>query len=84
MYSLTVSLCYELKDASDKNHKNWNSMVNHFFKFIMDNFETELVVMGPKLALTQYQLPLDPDEIECFDQFHAKYGKYIAAATDRN
>ena len=84
MYSLTVSLCYELKDASDKNHKNWNSMVNHFFKFIMDNFETELVVMGTKLALTQYQLPLDPDEIECFDQFHAKYGKYIAAATDRN
>ena len=84
MYSLTVSLCYELKDSCDKNEKNWNKKVNHFFNFIMNNFETVLVVMGTKLALTQYQLPLDPDEIECFDQFHAKYGKYIAAATDRN
>jgi hypothetical protein len=84
MYSLTVSLCYELKDSCDKQEKNWNKKVNNFFNFIMNNFETELVVMGTKLALTQYQLPLDPDEIECFDQFHAKYGKYIAAATDRN
>lgn len=84
MYSLTVSLCYELKDACDKQDKKWNDKVNNFFNFIMTNFETELVVMGTKLALTQYQLPLDPDEIECFDQFHSKYGKYIAAATDRN
>jgi hypothetical protein len=83
MYSLTVSLCYELKEASDKKAKNWNDQVNNFFQFIMDNFETELVVMGTKLALTQYQLPLDPDEIKCFDAFHAKFGKYIAAATEK-
>ena len=83
MYSLTVSLCYELKDASDKNDKDFNDKVNYFFQFMMDNFETELVVMGTKLALTQYQLPLDPDEIKCFDDFHAKFGKYIAAATDK-
>jgi hypothetical protein len=83
MYSLTVSLCYELKDACDKKAKNWNDQVNNFFQFIMDNFETELVVMGTKLALTQYQLPLDPDEIKCFDDFHEKFGKYIAAATDK-
>lgn len=83
MYSLTVSLCYELKDASDKKDKKFDSKVNNFFRFMMDNFETELVVMGTKLALTQYQLPLDPDEIECFDEFHEKYGKYIAAAQEK-
>lgn len=80
MYSLTVSLCYELKDAADKGDKKFNDKVNCFFRFMMDNFETELVVMGTKLALTQYQLPLDPDEISCFDEFHDKFGKYIAAA----
>ena len=83
MYSLTVSLCYELKDSCEKKAKNWNDQVNNFFQFMMDNFETELVVMGTKLALTQYQLPLDPDEIKCFDDFHAKFGKYIAAATEK-
>ena len=83
MYSLTVSLCYELKDACDKKAKNWNDQVNCFFQFMMDNFETELVIMGTKLALSTYKLPLDPDEIQCFDDFHAKYGKYIAQATEK-
>lgn len=80
MYSLTVSLCYELKEASDKNDKKFDSKVNNFLRFAMDNFDTELVVMGIKLALTQYALPIDPDETECFDEFHTRYGKYIKAA----
>ena len=80
MYSLTVSLCYELKEASDKNDKKFDAKVNNFLKFSMANFETELVVMGIKLALTQYGLPIDPDEVECFDEFHERFGKYITAA----
>jgi hypothetical protein len=80
MYSLTVSLCYELKDASDKGDKKFDEKVNNFLRFAMDNFDTELVVMGIKLALTQYQLPIDPDAVECFDEFHNRYGKYIKAA----
>jgi len=80
MYSLTVSLCYELKEANDKGNKKFDEMVNNFLRFSMDNFDTELVVMGIKLGLTQYQLPIDPDEVECFDEFHEKYGKYITAA----
>jgi hypothetical protein len=82
-YSLVTSLCYELKDAADKKAKDWNSQVNNFFQFMMTNLETELVVMGTKLSLSQYKLPLDPDEIECFDNFHAKFGKYIAQATEK-
>ena len=80
MYSLTVSLCYELKEASNKNDKKFDDKVNNFLRFAMDNFDTELVVMGIKLALTQYSLPIDPDEVECFDEFHDRFGKYITAA----
>ena len=80
MYSLTVSLCYELKEACDKNDKKFDDKVNNFLRFAMDNFDTELVVMGIKLALTQYALPIDPDEVECFDEFHERFGKYITAA----
>ena len=80
MYSLTVSLCYELKEASDAGDKKFDDKVNNFLKFAMNNFETEMVVMGIKLALAQYQLPIDPDEVECFDEFHDRYGKYIKAA----
>ena len=80
MYSLIVSLCYELKDAVDKGDKKFDDKVNNFLRFAMDNFDTELVVMGIKLALTEYALPIDPDEVECFDEFHERYGKYIKAA----
>jgi len=80
MYSLTVSLCYELKEADNKGDKKFDEKVNNFLRFAMDNFDTELVVMGIKLALTQYALPIDPDEVECFDEFHDRYGKYIKAA----
>ena len=80
MYSLTVSLCYELKEASDAGDKKFDDKVNNFLRFSMDNFDTELVVMGIKLALTQYSLPIDPDAVECFDEFHERYGKYIKAA----
>jgi hypothetical protein len=83
MYSLTVSLCYELKDSCEKKVKDWNGQVNCFFEFMMNNFETELVIMGTKLALSTYKLPLDPDEIKCFDAFHAKYGRFIAQATEK-
>jgi len=82
MYSLTVSLCYELKQAADKGDKKFDDMVNNFLRFAMDNFETELVVMGIKVAITQYQLPIDPDEVECFDEFHERFGKYIQAANN--
>ncbi len=82
MYSLTVSLCYELKEASDAGDKKFDDKVNNFLRFSMDNFDTELVVMGIKLALTQYSLPIDPDEVECFDEFHDRYGKYIKAAQE--
>jgi hypothetical protein len=80
MYSLTVSLCYELKEANDKNDKKFNEKVDNFLSFMMKNYEPELVVMGVKLALTTYQLPIDPDEVECFDAFHEKYGKIITKA----
>jgi hypothetical protein len=82
MYSLTISLCYELQEADRKKTKNWDSMADNFFGFMMDNFPTELVVMGAKVALTQYQLPFDASKLKNFDRFHSKYGKYILQAME--
>ena len=82
MYSLTISLCYELQEADRKKVKNWDSMADNFFGFMMDNFPTELVVMGAKVALTSYQLPFDASKLKNFDKFHEKYGKYIIQAME--
>jgi len=82
MYSLTISLCYELQQAYDKKVKNWNAQADNFFEYMMDNFETELVVMGAKVALTNYKLPFDPSKLKSFDRFHKKFGKYVITAME--
>ena len=82
MYSLTVSLCYELKDQAEKKAKNWDGMADCFFRYMMDNFPTELVVMGAKTALTNYDLPLDATKMKSFDEFHKRFGKYVLSAME--
>jgi len=82
MYSLTVSMCYELQTAYEKKVKDWDPMADNFFAFMMDNFPTELVVMGAKVALTNYNLPFDASKLNHFDRFHDKYGKFIITAME--
>ena len=82
MYSLTVSLCYELKDRADKKVKGWDGMADKFFRYMMDNFPTKLVVMGAKTALTNYDLPLDATKMESFEEFHKRFGKYVLSAME--
>ena len=83
MYALTISMCYELKDAleTDKvDNKKFHEMCDNFFGYIMANFETELVVMGAKVALKTYKLPIEPSQLKNFDDFHKRYGGYIVEA----
>jgi len=84
MYSLVISMCYELKDAIEQKKvgdKEFHEMSNNFLTYMMKNFETELVVLGARIALTTYLLPMQPTKIKCFDEFHSRYGKYILQAS---
>ena len=83
MYALTIAMCYELKDAvknKTADSKKFHEMAQNFFDYMMNNFETELVVMGAKIALKTYELPIEPTQLKNFDEFHKKYGKYIVEA----
>jgi len=82
MYSLTVGLCYELKERADKKVEKWDAMADRFFAYKMKNFPTELVVMGAKTALTNYDLPLDAQKMKSFDEFHSRFGKYVMNAME--
>ena len=82
MFSLTASLCYELKEYAEKNKGSDKlyEMANNFFKFMMDNFETEMIVLGGRTALKVYKLPLEPRKVPCIEEFFKKYGKLIIEA----
>jgi hypothetical protein len=83
MYSLTTSMCYELQDFHTKNKDKiaeFHKMADNFLRFMMDNFTTEVTVMGARVALTTYNLPMVPGKMPSFDEFHQRYGKYVLAA----
>jgi hypothetical protein len=82
MYSLVISMCYELKAAveSKVEDSKFQAMADNFLAFMMKNFETELTVMGARIALTTYNLPMMPTKLKNFDEFHQRFGKYILAA----
>jgi hypothetical protein len=82
MYSLVISMCYELKAALEAKveDKKFHEMADNFLGYMMKNFETELTVMGARIALTTYDLPMMPTKMKNFDEFHQRFGKYILAA----
>ena len=85
MYSLVTAMCYEMQDANkklagDKTGK-WHDMADCFFRFMMDNFTTEIVVMGARVGLILYNLPFVPGKMKSFDEFHKRFGRFIIAAS---
>ena len=84
MYSLVISMCYELKDAVEKkvDQKKFHEMADNFLSYMMNNFETELTVMGARIALTTYDLPFLPTKMKHFDEFHKRFGKYILQSSN--
>jgi hypothetical protein len=82
MYSLVISMCYELRDAKQKKTatKEMNLMVDNFLGYIMKNFETELVVLGARIAIKEYNVDIDPTALKNYDDFYKKFGKYILEA----
>jgi hypothetical protein len=83
MYALTTALCYELTDASkgvkEDNKKNdaFQAKVDTFFRFIMDNFEDELAVMGAKTIMGTYKLPLQAPKLKNWVEFCKRYSDLI-------
>lgn len=82
MYSLTTSMCYELKDNYDNAKKEgkmdaWHGQCENFIQFMMDNFEPEMVIMGAHTALKNYNLPFDHKKLKNFPEFFKRYAHLV-------
>ena len=84
-YSLIISMCYTLKewceraqdDEDTMTMADWNKSVDFFFRYIMDCFNTEMIVLGAKSAMRDYKLPIDHRQLKHFKEFHKLYGSMI-------
>ena len=75
----------EAKEAAERYEKHnqmdkFHSMAENFLGFMMDNFNTEMVIYGARLALKNYGLPFDHKKLKNFGKFLERFGKLIIDA----
>ena len=85
MYALATSMCYELKDRSEKCKESKDSTIfdesfSNFISYMMDNFETEMVIMASRIAMKNYGLVPQQSKIARFQDFFDKYGRLVLDA----
>ena len=71
-----------LNQGKRKRYKSMNSTADKHLLTIMDLFNKEQSVRILKTWLTTYSLPLDPNRLKTFDQFHEQFGKFIIDNTE--
>lgn len=91
MYALTTSLVYELSDDvikaerakknGEKNsHDHMYKSAEFFFRFMMDNFEPEMVVMGARgMMSSTRETPIKPNNIPSWKEFVKNFSSLIPA-----
>jgi hypothetical protein len=86
-YSLTVALCYELKESwdkqgskDDKGNDKFHAQLDNVFRFMMDNLATELQVMLVHAALTTYKMTFKSSKMKNFKEFNQNAGKHVLSA----
>lgn len=85
MYALATSLCYELKERHENASKgkkmdDYYKSFSNFIGYLMDNFETEMVIMALRTAMQNYGLKIQQDKVERFQEFFERYGKLVLNA----
>ena len=85
-YALITSLVFDLdgfntdqnkpKDWKEKFHKATDNMLG----YILDNMSTEIVVMGMRMALKKFNLPLEPSKLTNFKRFKDGPGQLVFRA----
>lgn len=79
-WSLLINLCQELKhiESNITEEEVWNSYLDNFIVYVMDNFEPEMIVMSFRLVMMTYTIDIDVIKVKSFSKFYSQYGrKYI-------
>jgi AAA domain (dynein-related subfamily) len=88
MYALVTALTYELKDQADRGIRGeahgdkepmeeFQKQTDTFLRFIMDNFEDEIAVMGARTILGVYKLPIKAPKLSNWNEFVKRYAALL-------
>jgi hypothetical protein len=75
LYAIVTNCCVELKNQIGA--KNFIQNVDNFYRFMLDNFPQEIIVMGVKTSIRNYKLPINPESLSTYKEFVEKVEKFI-------
>lgn len=91
-YALTTTLCYELEERANTikrkhgdqwkksaDRKNWLKEADNFMLFMMENFQSEICVMGARTAISVHRLPFETSLMKNFEVFASKFKNLIVS-----
>ncbi len=85
-YSLTISMCYLLKEIQGQiadeakktvDQKFYLECFDNYFEFLMEVMQEEMVILGATTALKTYKLPIDRNKSRTFNKMFQEYGKMV-------
>lgn len=88
MYSLTIGLCYELRESYDEamiakkagqstEHDEWIKKADRFFGFMLSEFQPEMAVLGARTILSNFKIRIVPPKMPEWKKFSQRYNKLI-------
>lgn len=81
---LASTVCTKLKSTvADTVTEQWHANADSFLKYILDWYPDEEVAPAVKMALTEYQLPLDASKLNSFDSHDGRLTKMVMASLSR-
>jgi hypothetical protein len=77
LYALIMNCCHDLRERKDTPSKKFLEYVDNFYMFMLSNFPQEYLVMGVKLSIRNFGLPIDPEKLKSYDLFMEKVEKHL-------
>ncbi len=82
-YTLTISMCYLLKEYFEKTKKkemksdDFHRKFDNYLFFIMKFMEAEMVILGAKTVMKDFAVDINHEKLSSFEQFYEKYGSLV-------
>ena len=74
-------LCHRWAEDIMKSKRYMHRRADHYIGIMLNQFSAEDMTRVLHTWFKQYQMPLEPDKLKTFDDFHVKCGSYILSST---
>jgi hypothetical protein len=65
------------ENRKDLDMDKWHELVDNFLKYMLDNLQPEMVILGARTALKDFKLPVKHRKLKHFTTLFKEYGDMV-------